>query len=415
MYHYRETCRACGSKELIPVLNLGIQPLANEFVLKSEPHSGHAPLEVLFCPRCTLGQLSVVVDPQILYSNYRYVTSQSDTMKKHFELLAADISSEQTGSLVEIGSNDGVFGLYMYSKGFGPVCGIDPAKNLSDIALTRGFNTINRQFDSVAASIALDYVSKVDVVVARHVFAHIDDWRGFIGALDVLSNKNTLVCIEVPSAQDTLDRGEFDTIYHEHLSYVTVRSIVELLSDTNWHIHRVSHYEIHGGAMLLMLRRNDCESTADKSVSSYDIGENVTEERWRKLSDYSEVNREKLVNMVNYLSDSGKIVCGYGASAKSTVWINACHFNESQIHFITDTTPQKIGKFSPGTKIPIVDQSCLETLKPDYAVLFAWNFRDEVLLKNKSFIENGGSFIIPVPEMEVVGKSNPVANLLVEA
>lgn len=403
MYRYRESCRACGSKELVPVLNLGVQPLANEFVLPSEPHSGYAPLEVMFCPRCTLGQLSVVVDPAILYSEYRYVTSQSEMMFRHFEKITADIQREsgKDSSLVEIGSNDGTFLVYALHHGFGPVCGVDPAANLAQLALQYGINTVVRQFGTPAAALVAEFMPKVDVVLARHVFCHIDDWRGIICGLDVLSHKDTLVCIEVPDTEKMLANVEFDTIYHEHLSYLTVRSVIELLNGTNWHVHKVLRYSIHGGALMIMLRRNEWKER-DSSVDAFEIGTLVTEEKWKAMALTAVVARYSLQKMVADLHAEGKTICGYGASAKSTVWVNACGFRKDDIAFITDTTPQKIGRFTPGTKIPIVDEAELLVRKPDYAVMFAWNYFQFIMQKNKAFLDGGGKFIVPVPTAKIV-------------
>ena len=403
MYRFRETCRACQGKTLTKVLDLGIQPLANEFLHTEDEHSGYAPLQVMFCETCTLAQLSVVVDPKILYANYAYTTSHSRTMLRHFDQLAEDIASEGArGSVVEIGSNDGTLLLNFSQRGFGPVVGVDPAQNLAEVAYRQGFSTIVRNFDASAVNQIHAFLPKVDIVVARHVFAHIDDWQAFLNALDLLTHPQSLVCIEVPNTDDMLRNSEFDTVYHEHLSYVTIRAVEHLCRFTRWHIHRVIRYPIHGGVNLLMLRRNGA-AQRHASVEQALTAERVTLSRWVAMAQASDIQRLQLKSLVRSIRDEGKTVCGFGASAKSSVWVNACRFTERDLDFITDTTPQKIGRFSPGSRIPIVHQAELGMRKPDYAVMFAWNYREEILSDQRQFMENGGRFIIPVPNIQTVG------------
>ena len=233
--------------------------MANDFKDDTEERAGYAPLEVMFCPQCHLGQLSVVVRPDILYADYPYVTSRSQMMMDHFDRLITDIEEEKAfGAVVEIGSNDGLFLNHCQNRGASYVLGVDPARNLAHIAEEHGIHTVcgfftKGEIPDLIRSKCIDPT----VVVARHVFCHVDDWKGFVQGLDQLMTPQTLACIEVPYVGDFLDRGEFDTIYHEHLSYLSLKSVEWLLRNTGLHLHRVIRYKIHGGAVLLMLRRND--------------------------------------------------------------------------------------------------------------------------------------------------------------
>lgn len=407
MYFQKTSCRACGyaykgpqgikalqSENLIEVFDLGIQPLANDFKNECDEHSGYAPLKVMFCPMCTLAQLSTVVKPEILYSDYPYVTSKSKTMRDHFGSLWSEILKEnQVESILEIGSNDGDFLQFAKEHGAKKVIGIDPAQNLADLAVERGITTICNVFNRHSAYSAALSVSQPDVIVARHVFCHADDWQEFIRGIDVLSGPETLTVIEVPYVMDLLKNVKFDTIYHEHLSYLSITAINHLLATTSFHLHKIVPFPVHGGAIALMIRRNNCGIEIDNSVSSFK--ENITVATWKEFAINAKAKISQLSAFVNDAVSQGKRVCGLGASAKSTVWINACGFKKQHINFICDCTPNKQYRFSPGSNIPVVDEGALLRDLPDICINFAWNFMDECLAKNQAYINYGGQIVSP--------------------
>lgn len=421
MYKLHKHCRACGlgkvttpngikvekpDEKLISVFDLGLQPLANDFVKPGGEHAGFAPLEVLYCPRCSLAQLSVVVDPFVLYHHYNYVTSTSETMHQHFERLYQDLMQEQDGKLghvLEIGSNDGAFLKFLkgnqnvYSKGVLSVTGVDPAENLASAANTDGIHTICGKWGSRLATYLPFHQN---TIIARHVFCHVDDWQDFIAGLEVASDKNTLVAIEVPYVRDLLEFHAFDTIYHEHLSYLSLKSVNRLLENTKFKLYGYIKYDIHAGAILLLLRRREYEQT--EKVLSHVADDEITEQDWRKFAYNSHNVMNELKREVLGFQTNKKRVCGFGASAKSTVWINACGFTKRQIQFICDCTPQKQYCLSPGTDIPIVDEGALLREMPDYCIIFAWNFCSEILEKNKLYREKGGKFIVPIPTLRII-------------
>lgn len=407
MYTLHTVCRACGSKSLTPVVNLGLQPLANDFRREDEEHAGYAPLSVLFCYRCTLAQLSVVVRPDILYSQYPYVTSKSHMMQDHFDALTRDILTEiKPGSVVEIGSNDGFYLEFLRRCGFGNVVGIDPAANLAQRAQDTGILTINDFFGPDSAKSAREAAGSVDLIVARHVFCHVDDWKGFVKSLDLLASKDTLICIEVPRTRNQIASVSFDQIYHEHLSYLTLTALGWLLSESPFHIHRVCEYDIHGGALLIMIRRNDYRAIPHPSVEKFFFSDSITLEMWKEFASEAEFQILELGNLVHRLVEQGKSVCGLGASAKGTVWINACRFTHREIGEVFDCTMEKARRFIPGTQIPVTPEAgdCLDGY--DYAVLFAWNFAQEVMANHRNWMEVGGQFILPVPKPQVISLDN---------
>lgn len=418
MYHVVTSCRACGygsnrgpggvkaaeqTEKLIPVLDLGVQPLANDFRKDNEERAGYAPLKVLYCPRCTLAQLSVVVRPEILYRDYAYVTSPSETMKRHFASLTNDVLTEiKPGSVIEVGSNDGLFLAYLHERGFGNLVGIDPAKNLAEKASKIGIMTINDFIGLESAKQARDACGKPDLIMARHVFCHVHDWRGFMAAMDQMAEKDTLICIEAPYVMDQLAAGSFDQVYHEHLSYLSLQAVKALLQDTPFHLHRITHYDIHGGVILMMIRRNDSGIPPHPSVADFLNREDASIGVWERFAAESELQIIRLRDTVRDLVAQGKKVCGYGASAKSTVWINACGFTRKDLAFVCDSTAYKVYSTTPGTDIPIVHEGEHFTQCADYVVLFAWNYAKEIMDRETQFNHGGFKWIVPVPKLEII-------------
>lgn len=405
----KTNCRACGfgppktaggiktatsSDKLVPVLNLGVMPLANAFKKEGESHPGYYPLAINYCPRCSLAQLSVVVDPHILYDAYSYVTSPSAMMRDHFKELLSDIVEEapHARTVLEIGSNDGRLLETMKSHGY-TVQGIDPAENLAAIARVAGVPTTSGFFGE---DLARTFPAQ-DIVIARHVFCHVDDWGNFIRGLEALCHKETLICIEVPYVGDMLRKCELDQTYHEHLSFLSIKAMEHLLKGTALKIHRIKQYAIHGGAIVVMLRTTGTTAMLSSSVWT----DNFTVEDWRVFSERAKDQIDRLRATVSTLVAQGKRVAGLGASAKSTVWINACGFTRREIAFISDNTPQKQFTFSPGTDIPIIDEGAILRELPDYLIVFCWNFFSECLTKFSSARAKGVKFIVPVPKIEV--------------
>lgn len=400
MYTEHKICRACGSSDLVEVLDLSVQPPANDFALEGEPRKGWAPLAVKLCNVCSLAQLSVVYDPKILYSDYPYLTSRSTTMMKHFQIIATDLKNE-TGSdlsecnIMEIGSNDGTLLQHFKNLGVKSVMGVEPAENLAAIANANGIPTINAFFCEFCAQCATELkFRKPDIIIARHVFAHVDDWKGFVKALEIVSHDDTIIIIEVPDTAKMLESNSFDQCYHEHLSYVTPKAVAALLLETPFFLDRVIHYTIHGGSIGMVIRKK-----FNGGIVKHD---GPTKADWLNFASRSQVLISLMVDAVEAYTLKGKTFAGYGASAKSSVWINACGWNSKDIDFIVDSTPQKQGRISPGSDIPIVSESELLKRMPDYCIIFSWNFAEEIIAKNKAYSDAGGKFIVPIPEIKIV-------------
>lgn len=401
MFKAHTKCRACGSTELTKVFRLCPQPLQNSFKKIGEWQDGFYPLEVLCCEHCGLGQLSVAVDPKILYSNYAFVTNgKSQTVLDHFESFTDDLLLEGgiRGSVVEIASNNGSYLEYLDANGFGNCIGIDPAENLEVL----GFYTIKDFFKSDSAKQAGNQLGPPpDYIVARHCFNHVDDVNTFVEALEILAGPETLIAIEVPNPADMLKNNSFDQVYFEHLSYFGVRSMNELLKGSKLHLHKVIRYPIHGGSICMMLRRNESNTIPHVSVSDFLDAENINVKSWRDFAARSTTLMDDLAQFITSKVAEGKTIAGFGASAKSSVWINALGLTKKEIGFICDCTPQKQGRLSPGSDIPIVPEDELLKQMPDFCILWSWNFATEIMEKNKAYTEAGGKWVVPVPELKM--------------
>ena len=394
MYRRLTHCRACGSSDLAEVFNFGkAMPLANDFVAPGGVHKGMVPVRVLFCRNCSLAQLGETVDPGVLYKDYPYVTSNSATMMRHFDRLTKDMTSENgAGSLLEVGANDGRFLNYAASRNFKPCVGIDPAANLNGTIELGG--NVELITDFFGPEMTIFDSRKFDTILARHCFCH-QEWGPFLEACEKKSHKNTLVCIEVPYAPDLLARAEFDSIYSEHTSYLTIKSVAAAIKPFPFHLHGVLRYGIHGGAVLVMLRHNDSGIEPHLSADEMMAEENVTEATWNGFGQRAMEKIRALEVLVDGLHQDDSIVSAFGASAKTSMIINACGFTSKDIAFVSDNSPLKPGRLVPGTDIPVIEEGEMLSHHPDYAICGAWNYRTEVMIKTEKWRKRGGRFIFP--------------------
>lgn len=421
MFTPHTTCRACGygppanahyfksetSKDkLESILNLGSLPLANSFPRGLDPRPGHYPLELLACPKCHLGQLSVVVDPVTLYSNYLYVTSTSQTLEDHILLLHEWLRGLGSfKSVVEIGSNDGRVLQIMRRLGAEFVLGIDPAKNLAKKATEDGIQTIDGMFDRDSVGRASDILSPVgaDLILARHVFCHVDNWKEFLRNAALLSHGTTMLCIEAPWAHDTIQKVEWDQIYHEHLSYFTLRALDFAVKGTGWKLYAVRRFAIHGGALAVVLVPDLSDiRLPNNSVEEYMELERCAPGNWKGFALQAVSQQNNLKQMINELLENHQKIAGYGATAKSTTWANVLKLNRSQIYGFYDSTSLKQYTTVPGTDIPVIPEGGFYVDNPDVAIIWAWNFAEEIIRKNVKWTSQGGRFILPVPTPKFV-------------
>ena len=411
MIQERTYCRICGSKNLKLILDLGKTALVNDF-LNPEEVAGYKislPLRVVLCPDCSLVQLADTVDPKILYSHYAYVTSTSKTMDTHLnKMMTHLLSTARLGSgskVLEIASNTGVF-LKKFKEQGCEVLGIEPAGNIADVALATAIPTRKEFFNATNAKKLRAEWGAADLILGRHVFAHIDDLRDLVAGLDAVSHAETLIAFEVPYVVDFFEHTEYDTIYHEHLSYISARSIEALVKDSAFMLSRVDHYPIHGGSILFHLRHRSSKTEPHASVAQ--AIENEKQMRlsepatWESFAQRVSRIRTELPALLRKLRSQGKRIIGYGASAKGNTLLNTCGITTRELDYIIDNTPFKQNKIAPGSWIPVRPPEMLLKEQPDYALLLAWNFAPEIIKRETEFQKRGGRFIVPIPEPKIV-------------
>lgn len=384
-------CRICKSSRLKKVFSLGKQPLANQF-LKDPIKVKEYPLDLYRCQHCTLLQLGYVAKKEEMYDEYFYVPSISKTYLQHFEDLAKKLIKQlslKKGSLiVDIGGNDGSLLECFKNRGM-KVVNIEPAKN---IKVKDGIETYRSYFDKVVANTINVNYGRAKLITATNSFAHVDDLQSYLQALDMLLDDDGVFFAQFPDARNILSQNQFDTIYHEHLSYFTYEPLYHLFTNTPFELWQITSNNVHGGSMQIWVRRRP------RLLENFI--KNVAIVR-RELQKYLKTEKQK-----------GKHIVGFGAAAKGTILLNYCGLNNSIIDYIIDGTPYKQGKFIPGVNIPIISEDAfVKELQggriPIIILILAWNFRKEIITKVTKMYKQVGLkpiFVIPVPRVEIIKK-----------
>jgi SAM-dependent methyltransferase len=398
-------CRSCGGTDLSVFLSLGDLPLSDGLLAaddlgRAEPRY---PLDVAFCPNCALVQILETVPPEQLFgADYPYFSSFTDTLLEHSAAnVRARIEEQQldgSSLVVELASNDGYLLQYYQARGI-PVLGIDPAPGPVAAARGRGIETLQAFFGrDLAARLAADG-RRADVIHANNVLAHVADTNGFVAGMGMLLKEDGVAVIEAPYVKELIDRGEFDTIYHEHLCYFSVTALAQLFRRHGLSLNRVEPLEIHGGSLRLFVGR---QSQADGSVGKYLQAEHASGmDRLDYYSNFSsrvERIRSDLKALLERLRRGGARIAGYGAAAKGTILLNFSGIGQEVLGFVADRNVHKQGRYIPGVRLPIASPARILEDQPDYLLILPWNFKEEIMEQQSEYRRRGGRFIVPVPE-----------------
>jgi len=407
----KSLCRSCGGTALKTVLSLGQMPLANALLTDSQLNMEEPryPLDLAFCCDCALVQILHSVDPELLFSDYPYFSSFSDTVVKSAKALATRlIGSELLGKqslVVEVASNDGYLLQFYHQAGI-PVLGIEPAANIARVARDkRGIRTKEAFFGERLAQELSGNGEHARVLHANNVLGHVPDLNGFVKGIRILLKKDGMAVIEVPYVRDLIEKCEFDTIYHEHLSYFSLTALDRLFGRHNLLIQEVERIPIHGGSLRLYVRQEGSENRRPvvQTLLEEEAAGGITNFKfYHGFGQRVEQLKTSLRSLLLELKQSGKRIAAYGAAAKGTVMLNYAGIGRDILDFVVDRSPYKQGRFMPGVHIPIFSPAKLEEARPDYVLLLVWNFADEVLEQQANFRKGGGKFIIPVPEVKIV-------------
>lgn len=376
----------------------------------NQPESRY-PLELVLCPHCSLVQITETVPPEQMFRDYAYFSSFSDTMLKHAEALAHQLIEKRgldsNCRVVEIASNDGYLLQYYKQAGI-PVLGIEPAENIAEVAIReKGINTISEFFGEELAAELSAQGREADVIHAHNVLAHVPDLNGVVAGFETLLKDDGVVVVEAPYIKDLIDHVEFDTIYHEHLCYFSLTALDRLFSQNGLVIIDAERVPIHGGSIRITAAIAGVDSLLVRTPSVQQLLQEEqdwgvdTPEAYEPFVEKVQALRDQLLQLIGELKQDGKRVAVYGASAKGSTLLNYFGLNAEQLDYVVDRSTVKQGRYTPGTHLKIHAPEHLTEDKPDYVLLLTWNFADEILKQQEQYRQQGGKFIIPIPELKV--------------
>lgn len=404
-------CRACDSEKLHLFLDLSDQPPANTFISKDQiGREASYPLKTYVCEDCNLVQLIDVVDLDELFQNYVYFTSGAGlTTPKHFTDYAVDMINRfgltPESLVVELGSNDGLLLRAFAEKKVTKVLGVDPAKNVAEAATKSGIETIAQPWSKgVAESISSTHGS-ADLIIGNNVVAHINDHRDLFGGIKKLLAPEGVFVFEAPYLLDMFDELSFDTIYHEHLSCLSLRPIKRLIEEVGLEVIDMETKSVQGLSMRVFISHkgsHTVSSNVQKFVDKEIAYGCDTVSAYHQLATRVEERKDTLVSLMADLKRSGKRIAGYGAPAKGNTLLNYMNIGPETLEYLTEGLPSKIGKLSPGMNIPVIDIADARLNPPDYFLMLAWNYADSILENESKMRASGTKFIIPIGKNIVI-------------
>jgi len=405
-------CRICSSKNTEMFLSLGMQPHCNNFLKKEQLSEKEFlyPLDVYYCHNCSLVQIEYTVPAKVMFSNYLYVSGTTKTLSEHFnkstKRIVEKFNLKKDDLVVDIGSNDGTWLKYFKQAGIRTL-GVEPAKNIVEIATRNGIETINDFFSETVALQILKEKGSASVITAAGVFFHLENLHSVVKGISKLLSEKGVLVIQAIYLLKMIEKTAFDNIYHEHLCYYTIKPLEVLFSMYGLEIFDADVIDIHGGSLELFVGKKGTHPVKDsvknlkeieKNKGMYDINTYYT------FAERVGIIKNKLIGILTNLKSKNKKIATYGAPAKGTTLLNYCGIGTNYIDFAIEKNPLKVGLYIPGVHIPIILED--RSIKFDYYLVLPWNFLEEFLKKEKDLINEGIGFIVPIPEPKIIDKTN---------
>ncbi|HCI45804.1 MAG TPA: methyltransferase [Rhodospirillaceae bacterium] len=403
-------CRSCGSDKLFPVLDLGVTPLADRLVAPEELDKPDdlAALALIACSACSLAQLSVTVPPDLLFRHdYPYHSSVSPALNRHFhdsaQSLIADLHDPSQARIVEAASNDGYLLRHFQAAGYS-VLGIDPATGPADQARMAGIETIDAYFtQALALRLQQERGISADLFLANNVLAHVPEINDFVAGIATILAPDGRAVIETPYLDDLIRHLAFDTIYHQHVFHYSMTALVALFARHGLNINTCERLGIHGGSLRLHISRNtDRHASVTDLLAAEAAAGIATPSYYAGFSNRIAGLIGQIQRVLADCREAGKRVAGYGAAAKAVTFMAAAGIGCDDLAYIVDRNPVKHGKYMPGTRVPIRPLQALAEDAPDYLLLLAWNFADEIMAQEAAYHQAGGRFIVPIPDFSII-------------
>ncbi len=406
-------CRFCKEDLKYSVVDLGMSPLCEEYITAEGANNVEKffPLHAFVCSNCWLVQLEEFASPdEIFAGEYAYFSSYSDSWvdhaKKYTQKMISDFEIDSNNFVVEIASNDGYLLQWFVSENI-PVLGVEPADNIAEAAIEKGIRTEIKFFGVKTANELIKKYGKADLLLGNNVLAHVPDINDFVSGMKIMLSDEGIITMEFPHLLQLIENNQFDTIYHEHFSYLSFTTVDRIFSHHGITLFDVEEIPTHGGSLRIYGKHSENRSKdiSDRVTELLSREKNLGVEELSYYSSFEEQVKETKRKILSFLIEAkrnGKKIVGYGAPGKGNTLLNYCGIRSDFIDFTVDRSTYKQGKLLPGTRIPIFDPSMIKKTKPDYLFILPWNLKDEIINQNNFIRDWGGKFVVPVPELEII-------------
>ncbi|HEX2983770.1 MAG TPA: class I SAM-dependent methyltransferase [Ignavibacteriales bacterium] len=409
--HIKRTCRFCGEELKVNFVDLGMSPICNDLIKPEQLNHMEPfyPLHAFVCEKCFLVQIEEYVSPKEIFNDYTYFSSYSDSWLKHAKAYADKMTNllglNENSKVVELASNDGYLLQYFVEKKI-PVMGIEPAANVAEFAMKKGINTLVKFFGAETAKEAAERFGKADLLLGNNVLAHVPNINDFVSGMKILLKPQGTITMEFPHLMRLMEQNQFDTIYHEHFSYLSLIAVEKVFAYHGLELFDVEERPTHGGSLRIYAKHME-DNTRTVSENIVNLRNRELNAGFNKTEIYSEFEekvkdtKRKILDFLIKAKAENKTIAGYGAPGKGNTLLNYCGIRTDFVDYTVDRSPHKQGHYLPGTLIPIYDPAKIKETKPDYIFILPWNLKDEIMNQLSYVREWGAKFVVPIPEVKV--------------